>query len=173
MIKAILGTLIVAGVSTASDYVWFEVGVRDTFWTGVATGAVILMAVGGVIGWTARKVGAGLWLGIVAGVLGALVYFAVQPPIGRTAAMMAAWASVWLAIAIGDARILRLPRRRWIEALGRGVLAAALSGIAFYLVVDAQWSHAPAGGRNYALQYARWLAAWAPGILALALGRRT
>lgn len=168
MVKAILGTLIVAAVSTASDYTWFEFGVRHSVWTGVATGAVMLMAVGGVIGWSGRRLPAGLWLGIVAGVLGALAYFAMQPTVGRTAAMMAAWVSLWLALAIGDARLVRSPRRPWIEALSRGALAAVLSGAAFYLVVGSLWSYAPSSARNYALQYAWWIAAWAPGILALA-----
>jgi len=172
MVKAILGTLIVAAVSTASDYTWFEFGVRHSVWTGVVTGAVMLMAVGGVIGWAGRKLAAGLWLGVVAGVLGALAYFAMEPSLGRNAAMMAAWVSLWLALAIGDARLVRSPRRPWIEALSRGAVAAVLSGVAFYLVVSSLWSHAPAGARNYALQYARWIVAWAPGILAIAMPGR-
>ena len=168
MVKAILGTLIVAAVSTASDYTWFEFGVRHSLWTGVVTGAVMLMAVGGAIGWTGRRVSAGLWLGVVSGVLGALAYFAMEPALGRNAAMMAAWVSVWLALAIGDGRLVRSPRRSWIDALGRGALAALLSGVAFYLMVSSLWGHESAGGRNYALQYARWIVAWAPGILAIA-----
>ena len=173
MVKAILGTLIVAAVSTASDYTWFEFGVRHNVLTGVVTGAVMLMAVGGVIGWAGRRISAGLWLGMVAGVFGALAYFAMEPAIGRSAAMMAAWVSLWLVLAIGDARLVRMPRRPWVEALGRGVLAAVLSGVAFYLVVSGLWSYSPSSARNYALQYARWIVAWAPGILALAWPRAT
>jgi hypothetical protein len=167
MVKAILGTLIVAGVSTASDYTWFEFGVHHSVWTGVVTGAVMLMAVGGVIGWAGRRISAGLWLGLVAGVLGALAYFAMQPSLGRNVAMMVAWVSLWLALAIGDARLVHSPRRPWIEALGRGVLAATLSGVAFYLMVSSLWAYVPSSSRNYGVQYARWIVAWAPGILAL------
>ena len=168
MIKAILGTLIIAAVSTASDYTWFEIGVGHTMFAGVVTGAVMLMAVGGVVGWMGRRIGAGLWLGIVAGVMGALAYFAMQPSLGRTTAMIAAWASLWLVLAIGEARLIRSPRRSWIEALGRGILAAAISGLTFYLVVGGLWGHETGAGRNYAMQYGRWMIAWAPGILALA-----
>jgi hypothetical protein len=167
MLKAILGTLVVAAVSTASDYTWFEIGVGHSMLAGVVTGAVMLMAVGGVVGWMARRMTAGLWLGIVAGVMGALAYFAMQPALGSTTAMMAAWAGLWLVLSIGEARVLRSPRRPWVEALGRGVLAAVLSGAAFYLVVGSQWVHVPSRGRNYAMQYVRWIVAWAPGILTL------
>lgn len=173
MLKAILGTLIVAAVSTASDYTWFEFGVRHSVWTGVITGAVMLMAVGGVIGWTGRRISAGLWLGVVSGVFGALAYFAMQPSLGRNVAMMVAWVSLWMVLAIGDARLVRMPRRRWVEALGRGILAAALSGVAFYVMVSSLWSYVPSSSRNYGLQYARWIVAWAPGILTIAMpGRR-
>ncbi len=49
----------------------------------------------------------------------------------------------------------------------RGVLAAALGGLAFYLVVGTLWGRPPAGGRNYALQFAAWAFAWGPGLAAL------
>src|SRR5262245_43582873 len=100
MTKAILGILIVAAASTASDYVWFEIGVRHRMWVGVLTGALMLMAVGGAIGWTSRKVVAGLWLGVAAGVIGALAYYAMAPALPDLSAMLAAWALVWIVLAI-------------------------------------------------------------------------
>jgi hypothetical protein len=53
----------------------------------------------------------------------------------------------------------------------RGVLAAVLSGVAFFLVMNTLWGRPPSTGRNYFVQFAAWACAWAPGLLALTLGR--
>jgi hypothetical protein len=49
------------------------------------------------------------------------------------------------------------------------VLAAVLSGIAFFLVLNTLWGRPPAAGKNYVQQFAAWVVAWAPGLLALTL----
>ena len=54
----------------------------------------------------------------------------------------------------------------------RGVLAAVFSGVAFFLVMNTLWGRPPATGRNYVVQFAAWVVAWAPGLLALTLDRR-
>jgi hypothetical protein len=72
-------------------------------------------------------------------------------------------------IAILEGRWISPTRRTWLAIAGRGTTAAVLSGIAFYLVLDRLWGETPAGGRNYAVQFAAWAAAWAPGMLVLTL----
>jgi hypothetical protein len=49
----------------------------------------------------------------------------------------------------------------------RGLLAALLSGVAFFLVMTTLWGRPPSTGRNYDLQFGAWVVAWAPGLLAL------
>ena len=63
----------------------------------------------------------------------------------------------------------------WLVIAARGTAAAVLSGLSFYLVQERLWGAAPAEGRNYALQFAAWAAAWSPGLLVLTLrsGRTT
>ena len=53
----------------------------------------------------------------------------------------------------------------------RGVFAALSSGVAFFLVLNTLWARPPATGKNYFVQFAAWVVAWAPGLLALTLGR--
>ena len=167
MIRLALGILVVAAVSTASDYTWYEAGVRHQMVAGIITGAVMLMAVGGVVGWMGRRTVSGMGLGVVAGVIGALAYYALAASSLRQWAMLSAWAIVWLVLAIGDGRILQRGRVSWAAVLARGVAAAALSGLTFYVMSDDLWGRAPAGGRNYAMQFARWVVAWAPGLIAI------
>jgi hypothetical protein len=168
-----IGILAVAAVSTLGDYVWYEIGgIPHTMPTGIAHGALLLGSVGAVVGATARRPLGGAACGAVAGVGGALAYYFAATMHGRMFAMLAGWTTVWMLLSILHARLLRSPRWPWIDALGRGVLAAVLAGLGFYLVLDTLWGRPPATGRNYLLQYGAWLVAWAPGILSLALRAR-
>jgi hypothetical protein len=89
------------------------------------------------------------------------------------AAIPGAWVLMWLMLAALDGRWLRAPNRRgWGDIALRGVIAAVVGGIAFALVRNVLWGRPPAGGRNYALQFAAWAFAWAPGLLALMVERR-
>ena len=175
MARLLIGIVIVAAVSAAGDYVWYEIGVEHRMWAGILHGAVLLTAVGGTLGVATGRALAGLPMGAVAGVAGALTYYALAPFI-RSAAMMVAWASLWIVLALLDGRLVRRAKRSVRLCLIQGASAALLSGVTFYLVVASLWGRPPAGGRNYAIQFAMWAIAWAPGILAigqdLARGKR-
>lgn len=170
------GILVVAAVATAGDYLWYTLGVRHNITNGVIHGALLLTAVGGVLGAASGHLMKGLPIGAIAGVGGALAYYAIVATFGgRTygAAIPAAWVILWLLLAALDGRWLGAPAvRSWREVAVRGVLAAVLGGIAFALVMQTLWGSAPVGGRNYLLQFAAWAAAWAPGIIALTVEPR-
>lgn len=172
MIRLVIAILAVAAVATASDYIWYEIGVGHTRVSGVITGAVMLGAVGAALGWHAGRIVAGLPLGIIAGVAGAATYYAVAAFAGRRwgyfGPMFPAWFICWFVLAIGEGRLLR--KRSWSEISTRGLSAAILAGLAFYAVSGTLWGRAPVGGRNYAVQFAMWVCAWAPGMLAVGLG---
>jgi hypothetical protein len=166
MTTLLVGILVVAAVSAAGDYVWYEVGVEHRMWAGILHGAVLLTAVGGTLGAASGHLIKGLPIGSIAGVAGALVYYALAP-IAGSSAMLAAWGSLWIVLALLDGRVTRAVRRPVPLCLIQGVSAAVLSGITFYLVVGYLWGRPPAGGRNYLMQFAMWALAWAPGILAI------
>ena len=91
-------------------------GTRTTCATvlaGVIDGAVMLTAVGAVLGLDAGKVWKGLPRGALAGVAGALVYYLLVAMFGRRAyasAIPAAWVTLWLIVAALDGRCLRSSR---------------------------------------------------------------
>jgi hypothetical protein len=175
MTRLLIGIAVVSAVATTGDYIWYEIGVPHRMWAGVAHGALLLTAVGGVLGAASGRTAAGLPIGTVAGVAGALAYYALAPMMAQSGAMLVAWAALWIVIALLDGRFVRRGTRPASHALVQGASAAALSGVTFYLVVGSLWGRAPAGGRNYLLQFALWTIAWAPGILAIgqSLGRGT
>lgn len=173
MARILIGIIFVAVVATVGDYVWFEIGIRHQATAGALHGALLLGSVGLVLGWIAGRVVAGLLAGIAAGVGGAAAYYAMASAASARSdtfpAMVAAWAAVWLVLAACDGRLLRRHApRSWSEILTRGILAAVLGGLAFYAVLNVIWGAPPAAGRNYVLQFAAWMLAWAPGIVAIA-----
>jgi len=123
-----LGILGVALVATLSDYTWYTLHVRHSVLAGVIHGAVLLTAVGGVLGLDARRVLKGLPIGALAGVGGALAYYLIAAVVDRRpygVAIPAAWVTLWLLLAVLDGRWLRAPARRaWPAIAIRGALSA-------------------------------------------------
>jgi hypothetical protein len=170
-----LGILGVALVATLGDYMWYTLHVRHSITTGIIHGAVLLTAVGAVLGLDAGRLWRGLPIGTLSGIGGALIYYLLVALFDRRTygtAIPASWVGMWLLVALLDGRWLRAPQlRSWGEIALRGVLAAVLSGLAFYVVLNTLWGRPPATGRNYFVQFAAWVVAWAPGLLALTVGR--
>ena len=65
--KTILGVLFVAAVATTGDFIWYTVGVQHTVVAGIIHGALLLTAVGAVLGYASGHVVRGLPLGAIAG----------------------------------------------------------------------------------------------------------
>jgi hypothetical protein len=167
IVGVLIGIAVVALVSTMGDIVWYGLGVEHRATAGIVHGAVLLTAVGGVLGVSAGQLVRGLPIGTAAGVGGALAYYALAPVLGGQAAMVAAWAALWVLLAVLDGRLLRRGRRSAAEMLTRGLVAALAGGLAFALVVGTIWGRPGPEGRNYLTTFCAWMIAWAPGILAL------
>lgn len=169
------GILLVAAAATLADWVWYTFGVRHDVAAGLIHGALLLTVVGGVLGAAAGRTLKGLPIGAVGGIGGALAYYVIvalvdDRPYG--AAIPASWVAMWLLMSLLEGRWLRAAAPRpWLEILVRGVAAALLGGVAFYLVVGTLWGAPPESGRNYLRQFAAWAVAWTPGLLALTAGR--
>ena len=138
MTRLVIGIVVVAAVATLGDYIWYAFGVRHQMWTGVLHGALLLTAVGGVLGAASGRTLAGLPIGTIAGVAGALVYYGLAS-ILRSGAMLVAWATLWVVLGILDGRFVRRRERSVRQSALQGLTAALLSGVTFYLVVDIVW----------------------------------
>jgi len=161
----------VALVATLGDYIWFEFGVRHTTINGVIHGAALLLSVGLVLGQQRGELTRGAIGGVLAGVAGALMFYAVTAPLGYLGALITAWVFMWIVLGGVSAWVRGDLLRVW-EWMGPGLLAAIGSGIAFYLV-SGIWTDPVRGAtRNYLWHLAAWTIAWAPGITALTWTRR-
>jgi hypothetical protein len=167
----LIRALVVALVATIGDFIWFEYGVRHTALAGVLHGAGLLLAVGLVLGHAAGRTAQGSLGGVVAGVAGAGAFYAVVGALGYLGGLIAAWAFMWIVLALINAW-LRGQTRQVAGWLMRGAAAAVGSGLTFYLVAGI-WTDHPEGGRNYLWHLIAWTIAWAPGLLALTVGARS
>jgi hypothetical protein len=158
-------TIFVALVATVGDFIWFEFGVSHTAWHGILHGAVLLLAVGLVLGHHAGALWRGALGGVFSGVAGALTFYAVAGGLGYLAALLTAWVFTWIVLAAVAAWLREelATVRRWILP---GLAAAVASGVTFYLV-SGIWTEHPDGGRNYLWHLMAWTLAWGPGVTLL------
>lgn len=162
LIHALLAAALLGIVSTFGDFVWANWQLRHRMWYGLAHGAVICLCIGAVIGARSGKLAAGMAAGPVVGLLAAGTFYALAPALGYSA-MFPAWMLFWLCFGALQAR---LGDRRIGPAVTRGLVAAVLSGIAFYLVSE-MWTRPPRGGPDYPRFFLNWTFAFFPGFAAL------
>src|SRR5438128_1653587 len=118
--KALVGVLVVAAVATIGDSIWYTYGVRHTLLAGFVHGALLLTAVGAVLGAASGRVLKGLPIGALAGIGGAASYYLLVAVMDRRtygSAIPSAWVIMWLILAALDGRWLRAPERRTTAAI--------------------------------------------------------
>ena len=167
MHASLIGALVMAAVTTAGDYAWFEYGIRHNPFAGILHGIVLMGTLGAILGYQVRRIGTGVLGGVVAGALGALMFYALWRVLGW-GAMFLAWSAVWLGLAAFDHYVLR--RHYGSSWIVRGLAAAIAGGVAFYMISGVWTSHAD--DPSYAWHFVAWLIAWWPGLAALTFGRR-
>ena len=165
---ALLGALLLAGVSTLGDFIWAFYRLEHRPVYGLVHGALLCSAIGLYLGLLRGRLVHGAIGGVAIG-LGAAAGFYGLAHFAGIAAMLPAWMALWIGFALLDARVLTDPPRRAPRihtVLLRGTVAAVASGLAFY-AISGIWLGGGAGSPNYALHLASWTVAFLPGFLAL------
>lgn len=163
LIHALLAAALLGVVSTFGDFVWANWQLRHRMGYGLVHGAVVCLCIGAVIGARSGKPGAGIAAGPVVGLLSAGTFYVLAPALGYSA-MFPAWMLFWLCFGFLQARLSG--DRRIGPAVSRGLAAAVISGIAFYLV-SGMWTRPPRGGPDYPRFFLNWTFAFFPGFAAL------
>ncbi len=163
MIEAMVGAVILGAVSTLGDFVWAALSLRHRMTYGLAHGAVVCLAVGAVVGWRARRPALGAAVGIAIGVAAAGLFYILAPSL-RYGAMFPAWMFFWICFALLQARLDR--SHAYGRAAVRGLIAAILSGLAFY-AISGIWTRPSPDGPNYVRNLLSWTFAFFPGFAAL------
>jgi hypothetical protein len=163
MIFAVGAAAVLAIAMTAGDMLWAGLSLRHRVGYGLAHGALMCLLIGGFIGWHERHSLVGLAAGPAIGVLAAGLFYVLAPWL-RYSAMFPAWMFFWICFALLQKRLAHEPR--WGPAIVRGLVAAVVSGVAFYLI-SGVWTRPPRGGPNYLSHLVAWFVAFVPGFLAL------
>lgn len=166
LVHALLAAALLGAVSTLGDFIWANWQVRHRMVYGLVHGAAICLCIGAVIGARTGRLGMGAALGPLVGLLAAGAFYLLAPALGYSA-MFPAWMLFWICFAVLQARLSG--DRVMGPALARGLVAAVLSGVAFYLVSD-MWTRPPRGGPNYPVFFLKWTFAFLPGFAALFWG---
>ena len=164
---ALAGALLLGAVMTLGDYVWEALRLRHRVGYGVAHGVLMCVCIGAVIGWRVRRVALGTAAGPFVGVAAAGLFYLLAPAL-RYGAMFPAWMFFWICFAILQAYLQ--PEGSLKQAAARGVIAALLSGLAFYMI-SGIWTRPSPGGPDYVRNFLSWSFAFLPGFVALFTGK--
>lgn len=168
ILTAVLSALFLAAVMTFGDFLWSALGLRHRVAYGIAHGALMCLCIGLVIGVRKGRPAIGALLGPLVGVLAAGAFYLLAPSL-RWRAMLPAWMLFWILFALVQQRLGG--SESTVGAALRGLVAATLSGFAFY-AISGIWTDPPPGGPDYALNVASWAFAFLPGFLVLFWGNR-
>jgi hypothetical protein len=164
MATAVAGAIVLGVLSTLYDFVWAYFEVRHRAVYGIVHGMTLLSVAGIVLAWPVRRFGAGFLGGAAAGLVAAASFYAFFTVFGYLGGILAAWMLLWLLFGMLEAWLRgRSPVTGAI--LLRGLVAAVLSGAAFYLVSGMWTDHS--GPPNYARNALYWTFAFFPGFAAV------
>jgi len=164
----VLASLAIAALSTFGDFIWATWLPEHRAGYGFAHGLLLFSAVGLVFGVLAGRPGAGAATGAAIGAGAAGVYYLFSPLFGY-ATMFVVWFAIWVALGASYARLSGSTAPARI-VLARGLMAAAASGLAFYLI-SGIWRPFDPQGVDYLVHFAAWTFAYFPGFAALLLAR--
>lgn len=162
------GALAMACVSTLGDFIWASYISQHRLAYGMAHGMLLFLFVGLFLGTLAKKPVGGALSGMAIGGIAATSFYLLAPSVGYSI-MFVIWFAIWMALGGLHGWL----DRRQIDVrsvFGRGALAAAGSGLAFY-GVSGIWSPFNPRGWDYLVHFAAWTFAFLPGFAALLVRR--
>lgn len=163
MLIALAGAVLLGLLSTLYDFLWAHFEVRHQAINGIVHGMSLLSVAGLVLAYPTRRWLAGFVGGALAGLIGAVSFYAAYPLLGYLYALVAAWMVMWIAFSTLATWLARAPIGT--ETAIRGLAAAVFSGVAFYLVSGMWTDHS--APPNYLRNFASWTFAFFPGFAAL------
>ena len=161
---AIVGSLLLATLSTIADYIWFLDIPQHQVLSGSIHGASLFAALGAYLGWRKGKLGVGLLGGLLSGVIAALSFYALAP-FGGYNMMLVSWLILWIMLA-GLQTYLdgRLDAAR---ALARGVVTSIAAALGFAVVLFQLYRGWPPETFSVFRHFVAWSMAYLPGLYVL------
>ena len=161
---ALIGSVLLATLSTVADYVWFLDIPQHQVLSGSIHGAVLFAALGAYLGWRKGKFAIGLAGGLLSGVIAALSFYALAP-LGGYNMMLVSWVLLWILLAALQTHLDgKLDPAR---AVGRGVITAIAAGLGFGVVLFQLYRGWPPAEFPVFKHFVAWSMAYLPGLYVL------
>lgn len=164
MKAAIVGSLVIAAVSTLGDYLWKNVMPHGQIVYWFAHAIVLFAAIGACLGWPSRKPLLGAVGAIAVGCAATLGFYLLRPLIGYSA-ILVLFAALWIGIGAFTLAVVQ-GRTGLGEILTRSAIAAVGSGLGFY-AISGIWMPFNPHGWDYAMHFVKWTIAYLPAFAAL------
>jgi hypothetical protein len=161
---AVVGSVLLAILSTTADYVWFLNIPQHQVSSGAIHGATLFAALGAYLGFRKGKTGAGALGGLLSGLIAALSFYALAP-LGGYNMMLVSWLLLWIMLAALqtylDGRI------DLAKAIGRGLITAIVAAIGFGVVLFELYRGWPPASFPVVKHFVAWSMAYLPGLYVL------
>jgi hypothetical protein len=161
---ALVGSMLLAVLSTVADYVWFLNIPPHQVSSGMIHGSVLFAALGGYLGWRKGKAVAGALGGLLSGMLAALSFYALAP-IGGYSMMLVSWLLLWIMLAALQSHLDG--RVDLARAVGRGVVVSIAAGLGFAVVLFQLYRGWPPAEFPVFRHFIAWSMAYLPGLYVL------
>lgn len=161
---ALVGSLLLATLSTVADYVWFLDIPQHQVSSGAIHGATLFAALGAYLGWRKGKVGLGALGGLLSGTIAALSFYALAP-FGGYNVMLVSWLLLWIMLA---ALQTHLDGRLDIaKAIGRGIITSIVAAVGFGVILFQLYRGWPPETFSAFKHFVAWAMAYLPGLYVL------
>jgi hypothetical protein len=161
---ALVGSLLLAVLSTAADYIWFLDIPGHQVMSGSIHGASLFAALGAYLGWRKGKLLIGLVGGLLSGLIAALSFY-VLAPIGGYNMMLVSWLKLWVLLAALQTYLDG--RLEIVKALVRGVATAVVAALGFGIVLFQLYRGWPPQQFSFVTHFVAWSLAYLPGLYVL------
>jgi hypothetical protein len=161
---ALVGSLLLAVLSTAADYVWFLDIPQHQVSSGSIHGATLFAALGLYLGWRKGKALIGLVGGLLSGLIAALSFY-VLVPFGGYNVMLVSWLLLWIMLAALQTYLDG--RLDLAKSLGRGIITAIVAAIGFGVVLFELYRGWPPQSFPVFKHFVAWAMAYLPGLYVL------
>jgi hypothetical protein len=161
---AVVGSVLLAILSTIADYVWFANIPQHQVSSGAIHGATLFAALGLYLGWRKGKAGAGAVGGLLSGTIAALSFYALAP-IGGYSMMLVSWLLLWIMLAALQTYLdgqLNLAK-----AIGRGIVTSIVAAVGFGVVLFQLYQGWPPETFPIFKHFIAWSMAYLPGLYVL------
>jgi hypothetical protein len=158
---ALVGSLLLATLSTIADYVWYLDIPRHQVMSGSIHGASLFTALGLYLGWRKGKAAVGALGGLLSGLVAALSFYALAP-LGGYNMMLVSWLILWIMLA--GLQTYLDGRLNIAKAIGRGIITAIVAGIGFAIVLFELYRSWPPQDFSVFKHFVAWSIAYLPGL---------